>query len=591
VSRGRRRRLRDDRGGDGGYAIALVALSLIVIIAMAAFSVDVSNWYLNGQREQRAADAAALAGVVFLPQDVTTASNTASATALLNGYGGSAPCGSNTPPCSVTVDTVPNHTNQLKVTVTNKVTNFFGPVLGVGQTAISRSAVAEYQGPVPMGSPVNGMGNEVVLTCNRSDFPVGATGTAQYNACVAKQESSWVTSNGQANFWMHISSPQRAKSTGDAYQSFNCSTSDSNCPGGTNTDYQGDGYFYIVHNPNTSGTLQFQAFDPAAIDVGDNCTSANLNGASAIDPNKVPDAIYRYASGATSPFCTGDSGGDGVTTFIVRAPDSTPWSYTDNPVLCTKQFSGFSGALVNYLTPGTAEYTQVQPDGHTIAQEFRQWVNLCTVASPVVGDYVVQVRTDVALNDPLGTLGLVTNANSSGNRFAIRAAITNGGAMPGTTGSASGISIYAAGRLGIYANETGAQTNFYFARVTPDAAGRTLNLNFFDTGDASQPGQIQILGPGIPTPSSLSGCVYSGPTGPDLTQVANSCIINPVTSATMNGQWMTMAIQIPSNYTCTVSNSLDCWFQVKFTYPNGTSVQDTTSWSANLNGDPVRLVG
>jgi hypothetical protein len=58
----------------------------------------------------------------------------------------------------------------------------------------------------------------------------------------------------------------------------------------------------------------------------------------------------------------------------------------------------------------------------------------------------------------------------------------------------------------------------------------------------------------------------------------------------MNGRWMRLTIRIPDSYTCTPSNPNDCWFRLQFTYPNGTSVNDTTSWQANMEGDPVRLV-
>ena len=62
----RTRRRRDERG----YAAILVAAFAASLLApLCAISVDVSRWYVEVQRVQNAADAAATAGVTFLPDD------------------------------------------------------------------------------------------------------------------------------------------------------------------------------------------------------------------------------------------------------------------------------------------------------------------------------------------------------------------------------------------------------------------------------------------------------------------------------------------------------------------------------------------
>ena len=50
---------------------------IAVLLGMAGLSVDIANWYLQGNREQKAADAAALAGAVYLPDDPARATSTA----------------------------------------------------------------------------------------------------------------------------------------------------------------------------------------------------------------------------------------------------------------------------------------------------------------------------------------------------------------------------------------------------------------------------------------------------------------------------------------------------------------------------------
>ena len=63
-----------------------------------------------------------------------------------------------------------------------------------------------------------------------------------------------------------------------------------------------------------------------------------------------------------------------------------------------------------------------------------------------------------------------------------------------------------------------------------------------------------------------------------------------MTSGVYNGRLVTMTIPIPSNYTCTFASNTGCWIKVGMTYNSGAQPNDTTTWSATLTGDPVRLV-
>lgn len=76
-----RRRVR----GEKGYALVLAALMLRPLLAFAGFATDVGAWYARASRIQRAADAASLAGVVWMP-DLTQARTVALATAQRNGF-------------------------------------------------------------------------------------------------------------------------------------------------------------------------------------------------------------------------------------------------------------------------------------------------------------------------------------------------------------------------------------------------------------------------------------------------------------------------------------------------------------------------
>ena len=56
-----------------------------------------------------------------------------------------------------------------------------------------------------------------------------------------------------------------------------------------------------------------------------------------------------------------------------------------------------------------------------------------------------------------------------------------------------------------------------------------------------------------------------------------------------NGQAETMVVPIPANYTCDYNSPGGCWFKVNFNFPGG-QVTDQTTWTAQVTGDPVRLV-
>ncbi|MGH9022094.1 MAG: hypothetical protein ACRDV9_03195 [Acidimicrobiia bacterium] len=45
---------------------------------------------------------------------------------------------------------------------------------------------------------------------------------------------------------------------------------------------------------------------------------------------------------------------------------------------------------------------------------------------------------------------------------------------------------------------------------------------------------------------------------------------------------------IPNGYTCSCAIGTGCWFGLNFAFPS--AVQDTTTWMAQVEGDPVRPV-
>jgi hypothetical protein len=555
---------------------------LTLFMGMAAFSVDVGHWYYVRNREQKAADAAALAAAIHWPGDKSTGIAEAIEVAERNGFTAS----------EVTV--TDDGGARVRVTIQRDVKNFFGNFLGVDTTRISRSAVGEFQSSIPLGSPTNGYGNEALQT----DPP---------------PEARWSTdpSATQPQFWGNIFGPRSVKQNGDAHQAKVCgSAMFCNSPD-TNLDYKTDGYLYVVRvgaQPAGTNRLAFEVFDPAFVNVGDTCTESTMTPAppASEDPGGNP---FRYASGAASPFCSGDqlftgNGQDGIpptTTYMLRAPDDTPWDHADNPLITSgncnsnnRQFPGYNDSIASLLATNPTEgFVTSSPGGNAVQfkDHFRKWFRICQInANQVVpGDYVIQIRTNLTLGNP-ATAPAPLNQGSGANRFALRAAwINNATGAPNGTG----VSLFAADAMSLFANASGADTRFYLARILPGSAGRTLHLRWFDTGDASDPGDLQVLPPnaisGDPG-GTFNGCTVQRPSGTAAVAAASDCRILGLTNSTDNGDWIDVFIPIPTNYTCASASSFGCWLKLKFTYPSGTTVYDTTTWTASLEGDPVRLV-
>jgi hypothetical protein len=217
---------------------------------------------------------------------------------------------------------------------------------------------------------------------------------------------------------------------------------------------------------------------------------------------------------------------------------------------------------------------------------FRRWASVCTITSAKKGDYVLYIAAD---------------AGRGHNRGALRA-LSNGSV------TSTNVHLFADDKMSIYQNALSGTTQFYLARVVPGAAGRTLKLRFYDTGDAGSGvvGTIQVLPPadavvlngGTSTPlTSFSGCTYTPPpgnsTGPPwgtlVPTTGSDCSVGNVSASTgWNAQWVEWDVPIPDNYSCTLSDQTKCWVTIKFSYPG--SAADTTTWTARLDGNPVRIV-
>lgn len=258
------RRRRDEQG----YVLAMAALLLIPLMVISAMSVDFGAWYTAGSRMQKAADAAALAGVVWLP-NLTNATSVAKATAKANGYDDAK--------SNITVTVTQLTDTELKVTVTDTDSPVYLARFLKNSVTISRSATSKYVLPVPLGSPKNYFGTGTMLS-----------GSDRENFYAALNGYCW------------------GKIQGDPF-AVRYNSSGNGCTDGSatsNPDYKSPGNQYEYYITVPAGRTQ-----PIVVNIWNPADKAH---------------------DSTDPSPHGNH--DVTPTFELRAPDATPMNDADNPL-------------------------------------------------------------------------------------------------------------------------------------------------------------------------------------------------------------------------------------------------------------------
>ena len=334
--------LRSLRSGDSGIALVQLALTAIVIMLFTAFAVDLGWFFLNANKIQRAADAAALGGVVYMPDDSPIGIDRAERVAAANGY-----IDGDDGAALVIVPQPDGKQNQLEVTVTDTVDTFFLKVIGRDTQTISRTGRAEYIRPLPMGSPQSRFGND------------GADGID--------------CSGPDPCFWANIHGPFTNTGMGDAFSPY-CrygtgygANNDSGCPEGQ--DHRSSrGYVYGVDHGGGAFAVQMQS----------GAFEAYLPSQSGGNNVRTGDN-YSWCGGPC-PELTGPR-----TLVRVYRPDPTPLTLDPAGVICSQ-----------VLDPVP------QPDPIT---DF-DWTTVCSVAAPEPGLYTVEVSVLDDPTDPGDNAGL-----------------------------------------------------------------------------------------------------------------------------------------------------------------------------------------
>jgi hypothetical protein len=558
------RKRREGSSRDDAFVLVFVTISLTVLLGLAGMAIDVGNWYLHISRAQNASDSAALAGVVYLPDNPAQAIAAAKVNLAKN----------NVPQQfidSANIHVVGKGQNDLYVGINTAAQNTFLPFIGIAHTSgFYRSSIATWQPGLGVGDYSNVLGNEPV-------------DPSQPNNNIWESADK-LAKHGQ--FWLSLNGSLEAKESGDRFGSSNCDTDESGCSGNKNTEYKvapggqlTAGYDFVVQaNPGMPGSsVGIQVFDPALVDVGDDC---NTNGLPEFFQKMGNDP--RYTPGDTD-YCMSDidtisptgSGGQPVTMYYQVLDFQTKQPIASCPN--QQVFPPFTGNILQY-----------QSDANFLAQ-FRKWVDICAAPynSATGSRYIVRVQV---------------NTGSTGDHsFSLRAGLFEGSPGPTTSGnvllteSQQSVQVYALKDLPLWANETGAQTQFAIANIPPSYAGQIVTFEMFDLGDASAAATLSVISDSTNSTgvSNTSDCLYTPPKSTQAQDLPNCSLSGVQNSRGFNGQVFEISWKVPSDYTCDSTGATpndDCFLFLKFAYPSGADVTDRTTWSASGSTQPERLV-
>lgn len=571
-----------------GYALVMFALLLVPMLLVGGFAVDVGHWYDRASQLRKAADAAALAGVVWLP-DEGQAEAAALAAAARNGI---------VPGNGITIDVSPSDVKdkRLRVTITDdRVGSFLFGNLGGDDISLTRSSFAEYILPVPLGSP-------------RNYFGTGPLVPAPNTELLFQSVNPFCTSKVQ----------------GDRHQSGWYSQPATHCSGttnqGTDGEYAPEGYELFIEAPEGGpGPIEILLYDPRynnttinpggidePLETAGEWVLGNYNNNSQCPGSggSVNSGYCQYSSNRTfsapiawwngSTWQTRESGTSGSSRYFrpytyrpptYKTPDSylgnsneedytftlyaenSPFTSSDDVQLCQRTFSRNTAFERTYLNSS-------------------RWNVLCTVTPGSSSDrFILKARNQ----GPAGSYG---SRGDGSNQWGVVAKYTGGWAGNIGNGLCDGRTlaicprVYGKNAISVYANTTAGTAQFFLAEIDAVHAGKKLILELWDPGEGGS--SLRILKPSgsswVRTNMTWRSYVNQNTT---VDRSGSGQTID-VTGDIFNGRKLVIEIDL-TGYNPAETNK---WWKIEYEFNNPArpNVTDRTTWSARIEGNPVHLV-
>ena len=621
-----------------GYILATTALLLIPLMIFAAFAVDVGAWYAEADKNQRAADAAALAAVIEMP-DLNRAGAKALSIVQENGYPNAVLVPITTPTTdfdpTVTVPQVKverRDDDAILVTILSKGEVYFGGVVLNDTVDITRFAGADYNLPVPLGSPKNIIGyglsgyggitvaqqSGLFLTqggrCARTadgDLRAspyeqvtdsGGTDHVNFNGCSDAVLDNLETLNG--------GSPTYAQA--DAY------IAGLGAGGGStivpNDGFNRNGYTYVVDIPPHGASAQYSvslhAFDaPWCYDLWVWTGSWNVPTPAGVRP--LPDdRIFSHSGGIWSISNNGNwQPFDPANDIGWRAVNELTFTVTeDTGSRLTRDDDTFIGTW-NPPQPQTLNGMDAQQNT-AVCQSWDQISNASFTSSTFASDQFESRRLYIEVQSSEARLG---GFNQGSNYYALQARKNGAQTVCDSRSDALCPTITGLERLPIRANGGATPSTFFLADIGPEFEGKTLELSLYDTGEGMD--YIQIIGPsGQPLDftwevddagqmtayGANDNNPAEGPAGDKRLSVSTilpadqlkfaswSTEVNAGSRFRFQGRELKIFVDL-NEADIQWSTAVDNWFRVRYTPQTGVDVTDVSTWGVQVIGDPVRL--
>ena len=603
-----------------GQAIVLMALMLMFVLAGGVgLGVDALIGYVQSLGAERAAAAAALAGVVYMPNQfnsppVNNATEKAIAISKQNGFDTAdvangvtvdperVPIAGSNPPAY--------YANKFQVTVTKRVQVYFMQLLGFSTYQVSRTAIATYLPPITLGQPGGQIGASTsqLGTANNYYF----MRTEGWN--VDRQQGDAFTPNPAYEY----NGPLNPPST-DVHQ---ISTTAGNEPADASLPSRG-GYNYLITIPSPGGYIQIYdaAFSPDGGPNGSSGPHNNCENHQGWTPCSSGGSYYLHEEDSIGDFTNKQLFSANrytlfsVTNHFIRASDVKLTQTTVLPIDATN-WNANPPKYKNVNTGATITQTYDGQGNPTNMAIYHSWIDVPTYngagdnglvslnqygnpGSYLTGGMLVAgtYRLRIDNLDYNGAISGPGSVNASHKAYAVRVldATRNVCATTCSLGAWNDMSWYTP-----IATQTFKLPLF---QLPPYYAGKTVTVDIYDPGDIAGAGNvyIDIIDPvtnAIATSAtgvriydlgvqrSNVGTLISAPGNTQATVLATSN-----NTVYYNGHWL--HFEVPVSPTWNPGNNPANWWwslQYRTNLSPGTVAIDTVTVAVGLKGNPAHLL-
>jgi Putative Flp pilus-assembly TadE/G-like len=514
---------------EGGYVLPMTALLLVPMMIFAALATDVGAWYIRADQAQRASDAAALAGTVWLP-DQAKATEVARDVAARNGFRDPAWVAVHGGAANAAV--VPHvSSGGLQVDITATSPSYFGALV-LDSISIERRSVAAVTKPVRLGNPSNGLG-----TGNLASSELGIT-----------PDGVWLSLNGWCQDHQQ-GDPISVGYYGAGPAGGNFADACNSARLGANPTLNPKGYTFIVDVPPGAGQINLEVFEPGLCSDTNNADQlysaadnyakgpqlnlrvyANDNTALYDEDNLAQTPVYNHLYAKTD--CTGGAGAGGrwypIHNIPAGAANEGKWYIQANVRQNVQEFDLNSFAL------------RARPAAST---------TLCSSMTSATCPELYALDWMSIYRPGFG-----------------------GGAFAGQPSE-----FFLADISDQHAGKTVEITMF-------DPGEGMDNVQFLDPAGNSVAFKYRLANCSVGKLCSNAGVWPESGLSNNDTCTAKACL--KVTNAKFQDQFIVVEANLPANYVC----GTNCWWKVRYTPMTNTSVTDRTTWAVRVVGGPVHLV-